>query len=622
VSESPAPTRPLTDLLFDEADVGLCLVAPDGTVARANDRWGEATGVAAARPGSDALAALPPASEVALALRASLASGERAAIPLHARAIRGHETWWEGSVAPVALDGGVGRLVIVRETTDAAGPRLALEQALREHDLNRAQAVARTGSWRLDVRRNELRWSDETHRLFGVPKGTPLTYEAFLSRVHPEDRALVDARWVAALRGEPYDVEHRILVRGEVFWVHERAELELDERGELLGGFGTVQDVTEARRLAEALRAANERLLDADRRKDEFLGMLSHELRNPLAPIRNSVRILREAEPGGEQARRAQEVIDRQSAHLQRLVDDLLDVTRITRGKIELRRARVDLRELLRCTAQDLRPLLEERGSEFDTVLPDDELWVDADATRIAQVAGNLLHNAAKFTPRGGRVVLSLRAGDGFAELRVRDTGAGIEPALLPHVFEPFVQGERTLARTEGGLGLGLALVKSIVELHGGSVRAESAGPGRGAELIVRLPRAAPSRAEGRPRAGASRTGEALRVLVVDDHGDAAESLAEIVELLGHVAEVAHDGPSAIAKAHATPPDVVLCDIGLPGMSGYEVARALRAGGRPMQLYAVTGYAQAADVQRALEAGFDGHVAKPMDLAIIERLLA
>ncbi len=350
--------------------------------------------------------------------------------------------------------------------------------------------------------------------------------------------------------------------------------------------------------------------------------ILSHELRNPLAPIRNSIFILERAAPGAEPARRAKEVIRRQTDHLTRLVDDLLDVTRIARGKIELRRSRVDLREVVLNAAEDFRLLFRDRAVAFDVVVPGERIWADADATRITQVIGNLLHNASKFTPGGERVALMLAANHGVAEVRVRDTGAGIDPALLPTIFDPFVQGERTLARTEGGLGLGLALVKGIIELHGGSVRVDSGGKGRGAEFVVRLPLAA---AATQARSVALRPPQngARRVLVVDDNADAAESLAEIARMLGHDVDVANDAATALDKAQANPFDVVLCDIGLPGMSGYDVARALRAsGGAKMQLIAVSGYAQPEDVRRAVEAGFDAHVPKPADIEELMKLLA
>jgi PAS domain S-box-containing protein len=397
----------------------------------------------------------------------------------------------------------------------------------------------------------------------------------------------------------------------------------LDGKGAVSGVVLVFHDVTEKRRAEAALRKSNEQLREADRRKDEFLGMLSHELRNPLAPIRNSSYILRHAPSGSEPARRAQGVIERQTEHLSRLVDDLLDVTRIARGKIQLQRKRLDARDLVRRTAEDYRAIIEGSGVALRTVVPDEELWVDADATRLAQVIGNLLHNAAKFTRPEDEVTLSLHRAGGALEIHVRDTGAGIDEALLPKIFDAFVQGDRTLARSEGGLGLGLALVKGITELHGGTVHVESAGRERGADFVVRLPLASAEAEQAPPSASGKRSKLRRRVLVVDDNADGADSLAEIVEMLGHAADVAYDGPTAIEKARAIRPDVVLCDIGLPGMSGYEVAKALRArGGEATRLFAMTGYARAEDVRRAAEAGFDGHVAKPCDPEQIERLLS
>ena len=365
-----------------------------------------------------------------------------------------------------------------------------------------------------------------------------------------------------------------------------------------------------------------EALRDADRRKDEFLSVLSHELRNPLAPIRTSIHLLNHAAPDAARAERARLVIERQSEHLARLVDDLLDVTRIARGKISLRREPVDVAASAALTAEDLRDEVTARGLELAVELPPERVIVEGDPTRLAQVVGNLLQNAAKFTPTGGRVTLSVRAERGAAELRVRDTGIGIAPDLLARVFDPFVQADRSLARTEAGLGLGLALVKGIAELHGGSVHAASAGPGAGAEFTVRLPLAAGASPSRREDDGAAPHAASRLVLVVDDNVDAADSLADLVQMLGHRTEVAYDGPSALEKARATRPDVVLCDLGLPGLSGYDVARALRTEHPGMRLVAASGYAQPEDVARALEAGFEAHLPKPPDPDAIERLLA
>jgi signal transduction histidine kinase len=376
----------------------------------------------------------------------------------------------------------------------------------------------------------------------------------------------------------------------------------------------------------EALWQANRQLLEADRRKNEFLAMLSHELRNPLAPIRNSVYILEHAAPGGEQAKRARQVIDRQVQHMARLIDDLLDITRISRGKIHLQREQVDLNALVRGTVEDQRDQYAKSGIALEVKGPAVPLYVDGDPTRLAQVFGNLLHNSVKFTPRGGRTVLHIEAdAQGHAVVRVRDNGVGMSPETLAHLFEPFVQAAQTLGRTRGGLGLGLALVKGLVEMHGGEVTAHSEGEGKGAEFTVTLPlqpqagpRPALTHLPGRPAS-------ARRVLVIEDNEDAAESLREVLELDDHAVTVAYSGPMGIEVARRLQPDVVLCDIGLPGMDGYGVARALRADPDPRLrstfLVALSGYASQEDVTRSKEAGFDRHVAKPPSIEVLEKLI-
>ncbi len=383
------------------------------------------------------------------------------------------------------------------------------------------------------------------------------------------------------------------------------------------------RDESEARH-----RALAEKLEEADRRKDEFLAVLSHELRNPLAPIRNSVFLLRRGASADAALRdRVLGVVERQVEHLTRLVDDLLDVTRITRGKIELRRERVDLAGLVRRTGDDHRPLAQERGVELTIEVPDAPVTIEGDPTRLMQIVGNLLQNAVKFSSRGGRVSLAMAVRDGNAEIRVRDEGAGIDAGLLEHLFQPFVQAERTLARSGGGLGLGLALVKGLAEMHDGAVAVSSAGPGQGAEFTVSLPVAAPERAPEHVRPELLTTGRprrVARVLVVEDNPDVASSLRDLVEAFGHEVDVARSGDAALARARQNPPDVVLCDIGLPGMSGYDVARAFRGDPalRHARLVAVSGYAQAEDRRDAAEAGFDRHIAKPPDPNELERLLA
>jgi two-component system CheB/CheR fusion protein len=366
----------------------------------------------------------------------------------------------------------------------------------------------------------------------------------------------------------------------------------------------------ELERLLASSSEAREALREADRRKDQFLAVLSHELRNPLAPIRNSIWLLDRFPPGSRQATLAREVIGRQTGHLARIVDDLLDVTRISKGKIELRRAHLELGELVRRACDDHRTLFQDHGIELRVEAPG-PAWVDADATRITQVIGNLLQNAAKFGRRGGTVVVELAEAGGDALIRVRDDGAGISPDLLPRLFEPFVQAEDDLARSRGGLGLGLALAKSLAELHGGSIGARSDGPGRGSEFVVRLPLVPAPRASTRAPIRAEPTG-ALEILVIEDNEDEARSLAALLESEGHRVHVASSGQSGIAKAHELEPAVILCDIGLPDVDGYEVARTLRAGEHSSaRLIALTGYALPEDRRRAREAGFDAHVAKP-----------
>ncbi len=373
----------------------------------------------------------------------------------------------------------------------------------------------------------------------------------------------------------------------------------------------------------EEIRRAKQALQESDRRKDEFLAVLSHELRNPLAPIQNGLYILRQAMPNDDRAARAVDVIERQARHLERLVSDLLDVTRIARGKVQLQRQRLDLADALRRTADDHRLDFAAKGVAFQVTIPPGPVWIDADPTRLAQIVGNLLVNAHKFTDAGRSVSLALGVEDRSATIVVADEGAGIAPQLLPVIFDPFTQADRTLARSQGGLGLGLALVKGMVELHGGDVSATSGGAGQGAAFRVRLP-LAPSASAGAKASAPPATrlrGMPLRVLVVEDNADAASTLREALELLGHEVHVAGDGDAGVDAAARLAPDVVICDIGLPGIDGYEVARRLSARDRCPLLVAVTGYALPEDRRRALEAGFVHHLAKPIRIEDLERVI-
>jgi PAS domain S-box-containing protein len=366
-------------------------------------------------------------------------------------------------------------------------------------------------------------------------------------------------------------------------------------------------------------------LKETDRRKDEFLAMLAHELRNPLAPIRNALHVMQMPGADAEAVGRAREMTERQVKQMVRLVDDLLDVSRIMRGKIELRKEPVELAAVIATAVETAQPMIDAQGQELIVSVPAEPIRLEADPARLTQVVGNLLHNAAKFSERSGRIWLTAERQGGEAVVRVRDEGAGIRPELLPHVFDLFVQEERSLERSRGGLGIGLTVVRKLVALHGGTIAAHSEGPGKGSEFVVRMPLLADS--GGQPADElvhpSTRMAHPRRVLVVDDNVDAAESIGMLLRLWGHAVRLAHNGPQAIQAAAEQRPEIVVLDIGLPGMNGYEVARHLRQ--QPefhnAMLIAVTGYGQDEDRRRTEEAGFDHHLTKPVDPVALENLL-
>jgi signal transduction histidine kinase len=369
-----------------------------------------------------------------------------------------------------------------------------------------------------------------------------------------------------------------------------------------------------------------EKVCEADARKNEFLAMLAHELRNPMAPIRNAVAILRSPELAAGQRGWGLDVVERQVQQLVRLVDDLLDVSRITSGKIQLKLQPVPVAEVVAAAVETSRPLIEALRHDLVLDITAEPLWVRGDFARLTQVLANLLNNAAKYTEPGGRIVLALERCDDDVVLRVTDTGIGIRPESLATIFELFAQVDRTLDRAQGGLGVGLTLVQRLVELHGGNVQASSTGPGQGAEFVVRLPLQPgmeQTSVESTGSAPGARTG-GCRILLVDDNVDSAQTMATLLRMEGHDTDVVYDGETALQRAQAMSPDAVFLDIGLPGMSGFQVARELRA--RPQTrravLIAVTGYGQASDRQRALEAGFDHHLVKPVDITVVQGLLA
>ncbi len=514
---------------------------------------------------------------------------------------------------------------LVNDWTQWAQTEVARRET--ERMLALSQRMAHVGSWVLelddlaDLDANRLRWTDESYRIFGFEPGSvEITNELFFSTIPPEDRAAIEAAVAQALRDrQPYPVQHRVRrPDGSERIVQEWAMIETDASGRPKRMLGTCQDVSDQRRAEAALR-------ESDRRKDEFLAALAHELRNPLAPLRSGLEIL--GMPGvPEQAlRRTRAMMTRQLDHVVRLVDDLLDVARIARGRIELRCERVPLQAVIAHALETAQPGIDAAGHELKVSLAPEPLEVDGDPVRLAQAIANLVQNAARYTSRAGHLEVTLERDGAEARVRVRDDGVGISPEALPHVFTMFFQADRT-SSGRGGLGIGLTLVKSVAELHGGRVEARSAGLGLGSEFTLRLPLAScPTGAEQCASASPGAEPTVLRrVLIVDDNADAADSLAALLSLQGHRACVAHDGTSGLALARRERPDILFLDLGMPGLDGYEVARQLRAdpATRDTFLVALTGWGQEQDRLQTTRAGFDRHFVKPIAPDVLRALLA
>jgi signal transduction histidine kinase/ActR/RegA family two-component response regulator len=424
--------------------------------------------------------------------------------------------------------------------------------------------------------------------------------------------------------GQPF-VGHAVPVR-----VQREASAPLEERyvdfvyqpirgpkGDVEGIFVEGSDVTMRKRVEDELRAAN-------RQKDQFLAMLAHELRNPLAPITTAAQLLQRGSLDPQRARHASDIIVRQAEHMTDLVNDLLDVSRVTRGLAEIEKEDLDVAAVVNGAIEQVRPLLDMKRHELRVEQWQQPLYVSGDRTRLVQVVSNILNNAAKYTPSGGQIALRVTSEGGEAVIAVSDNGQGIEPQVLPYIFDLFTQAERTPDRSQGGLGIGLALVKSLVALHGGRVAAFSEGPNRGSEFVIRLPLLSSSEAQEAQQPHDHAGDAAVRVLVVDDNADAAQMLATLLEAHGHVVSVEYDGTGGLARALRERPEVMLLDIGLPDMDGHELARRLRSSPDTANamLIALTGYGQSEDRERARQAGFDRHLVKPADLSELLRILA
>jgi PAS domain S-box-containing protein len=504
------------------------------------------------------------------------------------------------------------------------------EGALRESEERFRQMAENIDDvfWMLDPATDQLLYvSPAYHHLWGDSAILPQPGPAhWAGSVHQEDEATVEAAYRALASGTPYEIEYRIVrPNGTTRWVAERAFPVRDSRDSIYRLAGIVNDISE--------RKANEMVLrDADRRKDEFLAMLAHELRNPLAPIRNAIELLDPSRaPTTQNFETMREVIGRQVRHLSRLVDDLLDVARITQGKITLRQENVSLVAAIEAAIETVAPALTKKAHTLRTEMPDDSVYIVGDGVRIAQVLGNILSNAVKYTPQEGEILVDVHESDEDVQITVRDNGVGMSAETIPHIFDLFVQSQNSLERSEGGLGIGLPLARTLVELHGGQIQVFSAGAGQGSEFVVRLPltRRVQSGQPAVPDEPVAAlpvepgTGPALRLLLVDDSVDAATLLSMVLEADGYDVRIAHESTQALEIAAQFKPEVVLLDLGLPGMDGFQLAQEMRKldSTASALLVAVTGYGQAGDRQRSHDAGFDYHLVKPVAVDEIHRVI-
>ncbi len=496
-----------------------------------------------------------------------------------------------------------------------------VEAALREVSdrLELAQEAGGLGSFERNLLTGETKWSASQEKLYDIlPGNFGGTYEDFKRLVHPEDLAAVEAAVrVSAATMSPLVTEFRILrPDGSVRWIATQGRVFRDQQGTPVRLIGVNIDITERKKAEEALK-------EADRRKDEFLAMLGHELRNPLGVINTSIELLRWEAPADSTLAEVREMMERQIEHMSRLLDDLLDISRINRGQIRLKREPCNLTQTVRETAEDFRPRLEGTGLELVIDVPDRPLWITGDHTRLVQIVENLLQNANKFTEIGGRVTIRLIESGSSAVLSTQDTGTGMEPEILARAFEPFSQSDRGLDRRGGGLGLGLALVKGLVTLHGGAVAAYSAGKGQGSEFVITLPLGEPPTRERALHELSAPDVQSRRILIIEDNAMGARTMGMLLTKLGHTVETAQSGMEGIQTARRFHPDVVLCDIGLPGMDGYAVVQAMRQEPEIHNIFmiAISGYGQREDERRSIKAGFDVHLTKPVDLKTLQSLL-
>lgn len=535
-----------------------------------------------------------------------------------------HGRWYDVRVFPLAN----GISIYFRDVTEAKEKEAALRASEERRRL--ALEAAELGAWNIDPHGPTLT-ADERFGVIFTGSPQSVDYGQAVAALHPEDRSRVLEAIAAATRVDdpaPYAIEYRVIhPDGAVRWVFAKGRVNIEQvEGVpcLLSFDGTVADITMRQRADEDLRKFAAELSEADRRKDEFLATLAHELRNPLAPIRNGLQLMKRSGYAAQSVEKTAGMMDRQVQQMIRLVDDLMDVSRVSRNQLQLRKEPVTLASVLEQAIETSRPLMASGDHELVAHAPDQRMELNGDLTRLVQLFSNLLNNAAKFSKRGSTIWLTAEESDAEFVVTVRDEGVGIPTGMLTKIFDMFTQVDRSLERSQNGLGIGLTLVKRLVELHGGSVEARSAGEGTGSEFIVRLPRLGSKSAIKQAEGGDQNLSSQLKVLVADDNKEAAEVLVEFLEMMGNTARHANDGLEAVALAAAFRPDVIVMDIGMPNLNGYEACRRIReqSWGKSMVMIALTGWGQDNDRRRSKEATFDHHLVKPIDLDVLEHLLA
>lgn len=637
--------------LYDRAPVAYLSLTPDGKILQAN----RAAVQLCARDhdeleGRPLLRLVVPDDQARLNLTLRSASSTGVPQATEFQILRGRATprWVHAEISWAANDGQSGYRVMLLDVTSRVQTNAALQQQREAAVRNMEEAVEARA--RAESATAELRLSEERFRL-ASSAGATLVYEIELGEphrvyIHGMERVTGHKKdgegharewWDSLIHPNDLPGHHDTLARrqkkgGSYFSVYrmqrkDGAWITVEDTGQVICGrkgvalklVGAITDVTERLKAEQGLREANDR-------KDEFLATLAHELRNPLAPIRNALQVLRIQEPSPARMQWARDLIDRQIERMTRLVDDLLDLSRITRGKVELRKQRITLRSVMEDAIETTRPLIERGGHSFKVEFPSEPIVLDGDTTRLSQAFVNLLNNAIKYSPGGSAILFSAEREGEHAVIRVKDAGIGIDPASLSRIFEMFVQGDSSIEQRQGGIGIGLTLVRRLVEMHGGSVEAHSEGAGKGSEFVIRLPVAAPATESDLRDSGRLNeldlAAPSRRILVVDDNRDSAETMAMLLRLSGHDVRTAHDGLSALEVAAAFAPELVLLDIGLPGLNGYDVAIQMRAGyGTDVTIIAMTGWGQEEDRRRAKEAGFDHHLTKPVDFNALNQIL-